>query len=418
MASTYNYAGETMKSASETIPSNLKPNTMVDDDFLRSRGLYSKSDIEEAKYKKFSRYGRIINPYGRLNDCREYLFFVKPDLHIVENNYNSGNSVYNISGRESRANVSAATSANFYNDGMRLNPQLYNNAYFMDLLQRYPNVVKELQVSATSNGKKNDPFCHLLSFCVNGHLELPSSEASTLDTPATILGTNYEYLKDAMESDENPSFTLDFLDTKDLECYNFFKAYAEYHKERKSGLVTPPHMDYYRYRMLHNTMGIYKFIVGEDMETIIYYAYLYGVYPVSFPREAFGDPLFSDGLTFSVSFKAAFIEDYDPKILKQFNNLMMGVMNHKGLNQNKWIPVVRQNHTDDTLMYDSSFGTAAAHSYDTSIGAVASKETIGGFEYQLGAADMIDATLPVAALVDGRNVNGETKRKYRLRWYA
>jgi hypothetical protein len=382
------------------IPSTLQPSSMLDDDIFHARGIYGKREIETARFSNFSRFGRILDPYGRLNDGREYLFFVKPDLHICVPNGLTANDVYNLSGGSFQSPV----------NGLILNPQLSTNGYFIDLVDKHPEVIKELQTGVDSTSASHTPFSYLLSHCINGYLDMPSSEASTLDNPATILGTNYEYLKDAMESDENPNFTLDFLDSKNLDCYHFFKAYAEYHKERKSGLVTPPDMSYYRYKRLHNTMGIYKFIVDEDMETIIYYAYLYGVYPLTFPREAFGDPLFSDGLTFSVNFKAAFIEDSDPRILRMFNDLMLPVLNKNGVGKNEWLPVTRQNHSPDML-----YGTN--HSYDTTMLKAGGEEKIGDTPYSVGSTSLIDGTLPFAALVDGRVINGE-KPKYRLRWYA
>lgn len=406
---THKYAEENIKAPNystngqDNIPSSLQPSVMIDDDLLRARGLYSKSEIEEAKYSRFSRFGRVLNPYGRLTDCREYLFFTKPDLHICAPAGNLSDPVYKISS-------GSGNDSNYKANGLVLNPQLSGNSYFVDLIGRHPNVVKELQSSAVALGSSIAPFGHLLSFSVNSYLELPGSEASTLDNSSTIFGTSYEYLKDSEESDENPSFSLDFLDTKDLECYHFFKAYSEYHIARKSGLVTPPNLNYYRYKRLHNTMGVYKFIVAEDMETIIYWAYFWGVYPISCPRDAFGDPLFSDGLSFSINFKAAFMEDMNPAILKQFNNLMMPVLNNNGLNKDRWLPVVRQNHTSD-ILYGSN------HSYDTELGSAAREETIAGSKYYLGITDIIDGTLPKAALVDGRIINNENP-KYRLRWYG
>ena len=61
---------------------NAKASTYITDELLNSQGLYSKKDINNAKFNKYSRFGRVLDPYGRLNGGREYLFFVKPDLHI------------------------------------------------------------------------------------------------------------------------------------------------------------------------------------------------------------------------------------------------------------------------------------------------------------------------------------------------
>lgn len=399
---TSKFAKESMSyGVNENIPDRLKPTRLITDDLMNSVGLYSKEDIADAKFNKYSRFGRILDPYGRVNPGREYLFFVKPDLHICVPPGSNG-EVYTYSG------VNPSNAYKSDTSGLRLNPQLDEYPYFKYLIDTHPNVIKELQVSSVTG---NDPFGHLLSFAVNSSLQLSSSDAKTIDNPATMYGSTYNYLLDSAGSDQGfEGISLEFIDDKDLNVYHFFKAYSEYHIARKSGLVTPPDVSYYQYRRLHNTMGCYKFIVGEDMETIIYYAYLWGLFPTSCPREAFSDASFSDGLTFSVSFEAAFIEDMNPTVLYQFNKLMLnGAL--KGVDKDNWIPIVRQNRFKDEYQ-------GRTHSYDKSVGYGSGEQTLAGATYQIGGTDRIDGTLPRGALVDGRTVNGEATRKFRLRWYA
>jgi hypothetical protein len=157
------------------------------------------------------------------------------------------------------------------------------------------------------------------------------------------------------------------------------------------------------------------------METIIYYAYFWGVFPTSCPRETFSDPLFNDGLTFSVSFKSAFMEDMNPIILKQFNKLMGNVIDAYGINKEVWLPVVRQNAFSQEL-YASKIGQLPTkvgdNSYDTA--SLGTPNILNG----MYPTSMIDGELPVAALVDGRqfstnqlSVNAD-RPKYKLRWYG
>ena len=416
MADTYKYSGGNMSAGNPTLATkpDLKGTAMVPDSLMNSVGLYSKDDVENARFHGYSRFGRMLDPYGRLNDTREYLFFVKPDLHIGAVNYwskgdSARNKVYDIGG----------FSDNFYEDnvrsvnGIKLNPQLDNNAYFSDLIERYPDVVKELQFSISGS---KDPFSHLLSTSVSSSLQLPSATASTLETGSTVFGTHYEYLKDSESTDENIEFSLEFVDSKHMDVYQFFKAYTEYHNARKSGLVTPPTMDYYRYRRLHNTMGVYKFLVDEDMETIRYWAYFWGVFPVNNPRETFGDPAFQDGLTFSIDFKAAFMEDMDPRILSEFNELMSPLIKNK----NNWIPVVRQNYYQDFDKYGYTHGYTANLDGFTSE-QVARTDANGNTyysAYQNGPVSRVDGTIPTAAFIDSRMMPNDKTKKYRLRWYA
>lgn len=415
MADTYKYSNRVMYGGNKFIEnSSLQGRNMVTDSLMNSAGLYSTEDINYARFHGYSRFGRMLDPHGRLNDTREYLFFVKPDLHIAAIDFwSSGekdrNRVYDIGGYSRNYNASDLKRAN----GLKLNPQLDNNAYFSDLIERYPDVIKELQFSAT---RSDDPFSHLLSTSVSSNLALPSSSASTLETGSTMFGTHYEYLKDSESTDENCEFSLEFMDTKDLNVYHFFKAYSEYHNARKSGLVTPPSMDYYRFKRLHNTMGIYKFLVDEDMETIIYWAYFWGVFPINSPRETFGEPTFPDGLTFSIDFKSAFMEDMDPRILAEFNDLMSPLISNK----NNWIPVVRQS------FYQDIDQNGYTHSYTANLDGFTSEQVtrtdangnIFYSAYQNGPISRIDGTIPVAAYVDSRMMPNDKTKKYRLRWYA
>lgn len=332
------------------VPSNLSPDKYVLES-MRSAGLYSKKEIEQAKYSKYPRFGRILDPHGRLNNTTQYVFFTKPDLHIV--NPGSG--------------------------GMRMNSELAGNSFFYDLVRLYPDVVRELQSSAPRSSR--DPFSHLLSFGVNSALDVPSIEATTIDTPQTMFGTSIEYMGNSEASDGNPTFSLEFVDSKELELYYFFKGYQEYHNERKSGAVTPPSRSYTFQRKLHNVMGCYKFLVDEDMETLIYWAYFWGVYPISAPREAFSDPSFPDGLTYTVNFKAGFVEDMTPAILVEFNNKMSRCLSGK-----KKIPV-----------------------YEV--------KQLQGIDNPIG---WINGTLPSAARIaeSGRTRGHNGRSKYKFEWYG
>ena len=348
------------------------------DSTFNSVGIYSSDDINENKYKKYSRFGRVLDPHNKLNDTREYLFFVKPDLHICYNEHAT-----NIYGKLDK-------SESFSANGLTLNPQLQDNPYFVWLISKRPEVAKQLQYSLD----KADPFCNLLSFTVNNSLDLPSVDSSTLDTPNTIFGSNIEYLKDSETSDENRDFSLEFVDSKKLEVYHFFKAYSEYHKVRKSGLVTPPDQVYYQYKMLHNIMGVFKFLVDEDMETIRYYAYYWGVFPTNVPREAFSDPSFDNGLSFSINFKSAFIEDNDPRILLHFNDLMTKRIGVVDLAKKDWMPIVKQNFVKGVSNYEPALDTLRQDNVTS------------------GGTALINGELARGAYVDMRG-GGE----FKLRWY-
>ena len=280
---------------------NIFPNNDLSDmnDVLWANGLYSRSQIEW--YEKFNRF-KAADPYNGLTGCREYLFFTKPDLNIV----NPGTDT--------------------------LNPELSGQVYFHELKQRYPDIIAQLQLSNGIGDK--GPFMILLSNSVENTLDLDAISASTIDTPQTIYGTSYNYRGWGYTSDEKVSFSLEFQDTKYLEIYNLIKAYEEYERLKRLGLVTPPNIDnaptvngkafsyYIRNKVLHDQFSIYKFIVEDDGETIIYYAKLWGVFFKNVPRDAFSDLKAENGLKYSVEFEAAFVDDMNPSILADFNQIV------------------------------------------------------------------------------------------------
>ena len=268
-------------------------------DVLWANGIYDRSDIQW--YSKFKRFG-VLDPYNSINKTREYLFFTKPDLNLVIPRTGT------------------------------LNPELSNQPYFVELLERYPDVIAQLQ---HSNGIGDQgPFMAVLSNSVKNTLELDGITSSVIDTPSTIYGTAYNYRGWGFNSDEKKEFSLEFEDTRYLEVYNLIKAYEEYERLKHLGMVTPPNINndpvingkcfsyYIKNKILHDQFSVYKFIVDEDGETIIYYAKLWGVFFKNVPRDAFSDMNTDGGLKYAVEFEAAFVDDLNPTILTDFNSIV------------------------------------------------------------------------------------------------
>src|SRR5574344_999604 len=116
----------------------------IDKNVIKSRKanlLYKADEVEW--YTKFNRFG-VIDPEDELGTTKEYLFFVKPDLHL----FKSGND-------------------------NTLNPELSSYPYFLDLFQNnatFP-VLRHLQIS-NNVGKSQTPFMNILSSAVNSNLDL------------------------------------------------------------------------------------------------------------------------------------------------------------------------------------------------------------------------------------------------------
>lgn len=287
---------------------------------LQSNNIYNRSDIQW--YTKFNRFG-CIDPYNGITNTKEYLFFVKPDLHICE----PGTTT--------------------------LNPELSNYPYFNDLIARYPEVVSQLQRSMYPKKTSNYyPFMNVLSNSVKNTLDLQAVTTTEIDTPTNVMGTSITYRGSGYSSDENFEFSLEFEDTKYLEIYQLVKAYEEYERLKRLGIVTPPNIDkapvyngynfntYIKNKRLHDQFGIYKFIMDEDYETIIYYAYITGVFFKNVPRDSFTDLKESGGLRYSLEFKAFHVDDLNPEILYKFNSLISDSMNIENMSE---LPIYNHN---------------------------------------------------------------------------
>ena len=258
-------------------------------DIIAANGLVDKRDI--LWYDKFARIPNI-DPYNVVTNTREYIFFTKPDLHIY--------------------------------DGSSLNPELSQVPLFVDanLPYRYQDVLRQLQISAHNpSGIPGSPFIPLLTNSVKSSIDLPGIDAEDIATAANINGTKMTYRLTSYTSDNDHSFSLEFEDTKYLEVYMLFKLFDEYERLKHQGRVSPERK-YIINKILHDQISIYKFIVGEDGETIIFFAKLYGCYPKGVPRGAFSTLDSNGGLTFSVDWRCQFVEDMDPLILSDFNKLV------------------------------------------------------------------------------------------------
>ena len=264
---------------------------------FHSANLFSKNEIKTRLYSQTFRYG-LANPYNAISTGREYLFFTKPDLNIFYTD-NAGNST-----------------------GNNLQAFLETVPFWIDMKNSRVETIKALQYSRD----KSDPFNHLLQNCVISNLDIPTLQAETIETPQNMYGVGYSYRGSSEASDDGPEFSLEFKDSKYLDIYMFFKTYEEYETLKHHGVIKPS--DYYITRkILHDQFSIYKFIVSDDMETIVYYGKMYGVIPKSLPRDVFSSPTFENGLSYSIDFKAAFYEDMKPDILADFNKLSASLYN-------------------------------------------------------------------------------------------
>lgn len=275
-------------------------------DLLNANGIFRPEDYDDCN--SFYIFPRN-DPYKMFGTTREYVFITKPDLHIF--------------GDRGKTNGVPNYNKNVMTDLYNLNPELRAVPLFLDMYNRgYRSVLTSLQSSAAlRDGEVHSPFVNLLSNYKISNLDLSDISVGEEETAANIYATRLFYRKPSDSADEDNEFSIEFKDNKYLSCYLWFKAYDLYEQQKYHGLVTPTDIDYINYKILSDQMTVFKFVVGDDGETLLYWACLWGCYPKSVPRSTFSD-LPTDGqLKFTVNWKATFQQDMDPMTLLHFNKL-------------------------------------------------------------------------------------------------
>lgn len=259
-------------------------------DILGSNLLFTMKDANW--YNKCNRYG-WIDPYDHDRIVKEYLFFTKPDLNIF---------------------ADGATQANVEN----LTADMKNISTIAEVAARNPYILGQLQSSVKDPDDKYNPFMFLLSNAVASRLDLPAKSADSQESTQNIMGTSIQYRGHSHKSNNGYDFSLTFNDTAYLEVYNLVNCYDKYMEAIKLGFASPKDQ-YIINNIISDQFSIYKFLVGSDGETIIYYAKLVGCYFTDVPRTEFSDPA-ENGFKYSLSFHAQHVFD-DPWIIQDFNSV-------------------------------------------------------------------------------------------------
>ena len=297
----------TLEDAEDIIKELRKPNSPINRT-VRSHNIADRYDMDWCH--KFSRFG-VLDPFNALTTTKEYIFITKPDLCILQPN------------------------------SKVLHPVWANNAFFTDAVDRYRDMVEQLQYSAdVSNG----PFMNILSNTISSSLDLPDISAESIDTGSNIMGTKITYRGTSYKSHEDLNFNLEFEDNKYLDIYMLFKIYDEFEKAKWNGElnalfeqdadgVAPENrwLNYTVNKILYDQVSMYKFVVAEDGMRIIYMARITGCFPDSISRSNFSDMNNSDPPKVTVGWKGHFVRDADPLIIANHFNHLVGIDNARDL---------------------------------------------------------------------------------------
>lgn len=249
-------------------------------------------------FNKFDRNG-CVDPYNGFIGSKEYVFFTRPDLHLFQN----------ISSSE-------------------LNEELLGLPFFEDAFERYPLIFQSLQSSWTS--AKKYPFINLLSNTIASPISLPDINMQrNIESGTNAYGTKIMYHGTSHPSDEDITFSIEFTDNRYLEVFMLFKLYDEYERQKLLGWITPRTTEYIINKILSDQISIFKIVVAEDGESILYMCKWTGCIPTSVPTDALSDMASINGnLNISIQWHAQFFDDFDRDIMQDFNVV---VANHVGV---------------------------------------------------------------------------------------
>lgn len=219
-----------------------------------------------------------------------YIFMTRPDLNINEN----GELV----------------------DGIKINP------YFDGLKRQDPEILDILQSSTRTI---ESPFINIFTNRFEG-LSVPDITLETYDTMETIRGNKLSYARHTVKSKLGYSFSLALNEDKQQTVYKLIKTWIDYTSMIQRGVIKPKD-EYRSSKVIDYASSLYYFVVGEDGETILFYAKLTGIIPENIPSSTWSTSEigWKSGVPkHNINFKSAFFEEYDPSIIAEFNNLTGG----------------------------------------------------------------------------------------------
>lgn len=296
--------------------------------------LSSPEDMLENRFNKFSRYGYLDPTHELVTGAREYLFFSKPDLHLVnvDNPYLMYSELENVP---------------FFSEAFNR----YKLSYYS--LQQYYNGKSSIE----SNGLPIDlsnKYISLLSNMVTSSFDLSDINASDVTNNQNLYQINTSYREGSLSSDLQYDFSLEFKDTKYLDVYMLFKIYDEYFRYKYMLEIMPTRNDYIANKIYPEALSIWK-IITDDTGRIMYWAKATGCTPMSVPRGTISN--IEGNIKFTVSWKAQFIKDMDPVQLSEINYLTAKSM---GINYNNF-NISIFNNTNCELLPISSNQTWAGY---------------------------------------------------------
>ena len=289
------------------IPTDIKISKQEYNNFFKGSTISPDAEsMLRNRFSRFSRYGYIDIAGEFLTGTREYLFFSKPDLHLM--NDDGTGTMYSP---------------------LKTNPFLveafnhYRHSFYS--LQQFTNTRIAGDDSIGSIFDINSMYIPLLSNMATSTLDLGDITANDVENNKNLYQVNTTYRESSYTSDMLYDFSIEFKDTKYLDVYMFFKIYDEYCRHKYFEEIEPAKPEYILSKIYPEAFSIWKVIV-DDTDRIMYWAKAIAVTPMSVPRGSMSN--FENQVKLTINFKAQFVKDMDPMNLMELNNLTLASLGH------------------------------------------------------------------------------------------
>jgi len=195
--------------------------------------------------------------------------------------------------------------------------QLFTYIYGID--QIGPAIFESLEVWGAS--RSPTPWLSVLTNQIRSYAPI-DAELDTTENGETYHGHKIIYGKHNFKSEIGGTTSLTFQDTRDLLVYLTLKTWRKYINCVSSGLCYPANVHVKKAELDYAT-SLYYIVVKEDMEEIVYWEKLTGVFPTKVPDSIFNyvenEP--ERNLKFDIDFAYSCREVMNPAIFVELNRL-------------------------------------------------------------------------------------------------
>ena len=246
----------------------------------------------ESVYSDFNRFRQVF-PREELETMRQYVFFVKPDLNILQ----SGNPNY-------------------------LCNNVLNDPTFRYLHGENPGLLRYLCNYTFTNNPSAGTGHDFIPFLVGrtNSYQVSDFQLAQYEDAQLFTGFKYIYPGNANASLSGVSFDIEFREDRDLHITKFFYAWAYY----IDGLIKGnflPRDQYIGSKIADYMTSVYYIVTGPDGSEIKFFNKVVGAFPVQVPLSNWGftGPTSQPPNTVTISFAGSTPEALNPTILTEFN---------------------------------------------------------------------------------------------------